>query len=438
LEALIHIAAELGDFPLTANLRGVPTDELPLKASDVAQLELSPADGRMNLPLLSLDIPTYEANRSAMLRVCKENACKIAPHAKTPMSPVLARDLVEHGAWGPSVADLRQADAMLRHRLQRVLIANEIGGRAAAQRLATLLRRYPDSQVFLFIDSTKMLSALGDIWKQDAELPVLRLLIDVGCGRGGTNSQGEVEALLQGHSKIAEPRFILAGVACYEGTANRPDATELDVALTELFNRTHKTLGAVRAAVGPDQPLILSAGGSSLFDEVISRCSPILQDVENCALLLRSGACFFSDHGPIRDRLRAVASRKLLSERSCSEIATAFSPALRLWAEVLSAGSNQNVICGVGLRDVAHDQGLPVPVALWRDGAKLAHLEGAAETLRLNDQHAFVRVTDVTVDIGDVIEFGIRHPCTTIDKHDLIYGLNSDGKVVAVLRTFFG
>ena len=46
--------------------------------------------------------------------------------------------------------------------------------------------------------------------------------------------------------------------------------------------------------------------------------------------------------------------------RRSSIVETSFRPALRLWAEVLSVQSPELVICGVGLRDVSHDQGLPV------------------------------------------------------------------------------
>jgi D-serine dehydratase len=432
------IATELGGFELTASWRGVPPGVNPIVASNVATKQWRPADGAMSLPLLSLDLETYNDNKAAMLEVCRAFSCEIAPHAKTPMAPVLARDLVASGAWGASVADLRQADVMLRHGIRRILIANEIGGLFAANRLAALIAAYPDAEVYLFIDSTVILEALAARWKMDPKLPELRLLIEIGCGRGGTQSEQEVEALLGTFAGLGEPRLQIAGIAAYEGTANRPDEEELRTNLDDLFWSVSSAMEATRAAVGPNSSLVLSAGGSSLFDHVIVRCMSILEKDPKAFLVLRSGACFFSDHGLVRDRLRAIASRAMLGPSATARIAASFKPALRLWAEVLSVNSDGTCICGLGLRDVAHDQGPPVPLAVWRDGFRIDGLEGSATVVKLNDQHAFVHVRDKVMRIGDVLEFGIRHPCTTIDKHDLIYGLDGNGQVSAVMRTFFG
>src|SRR5580698_4775208 len=99
-------------FALDPSWRGVPPGSAGLTSCDVAQQLWRPADGRMNLPLLSLDLPTFEANCRAMLQLCEHAGVQIAPHAKTPMSPALAVSLVRQGAWGASVADLRQAEVM--------------------------------------------------------------------------------------------------------------------------------------------------------------------------------------------------------------------------------------------------------------------------------------------------------------------------------------
>lgn len=438
MKAIETLAAKIGPFDLLPGLRGIPIGTTVKDSVSVKGQGWHPADGAMSLPLLSLDLETYADNKAAMFEVCRTFDCEIAPHAKTPMSPVLARDLVENGAWGTSVADLRQAEVMLRHGLRRLLIANEIGGRCAAVRLARLLRAFPQAEVYLFVDSADLVAGLAEAWNDDAGLPPLNLLVEVGCGRGGVNSNAELDRLLAVIGDLNEGRIALAGVAAYEGTANRPVEAEFLANLDDLFSRVSYGLKAVRRLVGDGVPLILSMGGSSLFDHVITRCRSILDEDGNATLLLRSGACFFSDNGPIRARLRAIAGRGLLGPEISGRIAGAFAPTLRLWAEVLSANGPNDVICGLGLRDVAHDQGVPKPLALWRGGKRLAVLGEGAVVTKLNDQHAFVHVPEHAVALGDVIEFGVNHPCTTIDKHDVIFGLDDKGAVSVVLRTFFG
>jgi len=423
--------------PLDPDWKGVPPDAGLRTTGDLAATGWHPADGHLNLPLLSLDLPTFEANVSTMLALCQAHGAAIAPHIKTPMAPDIARMLLAAGAWGVSVADLRQAGVMLRSGLRRLLLANEIGGRAAAGRLAALLGQHADAELTLFVDSPRGVADLAAAWAEDEALPPMRLLVEVGCGRGGTESQDEVEDVIAAIAGSGDPRLALAGVAAYEGTARRPDAAATARELDALFGRIETALAAVRTAV-PERALLLSAGGSSLFDPVLTRSGPLAAADGGALLLLRSGACFFCDHGPVRERLEELAARRLLGPDWNARIETSFQPTLRPWGEVLSLRSDGTAICGIGMRDVAHDQGLPVPLTAWRGGRPASDLRGTASVDRLNDQHAFVTARGAGLEVGDVIEFGVRHPCTTLDKHGAIYALNERGKLTAVLHTCFG
>jgi D-serine dehydratase len=56
---------------------------------------------------------------------------------------------------------------------------------------------------------------------------------------------------------------------------------------------------------------------------------------------------------------------------------------------------------------------------------------------RLNDQHAFLSVApDSALAVGDIIAFGISHPCTCLDRWRVILG--ADGVVTRALSTQFG
>jgi D-serine deaminase-like pyridoxal phosphate-dependent protein len=67
---------------------------------------------------------------------------------------------------------------------------------------------------------------------------------------------------------------------------------------------------------------------------------------------------------------------------------------------------------------------------------------GAAETLRLNDQHAFVRVPPGSqLAVGDVVKLGLSHPCTAFDKWRAIALVDSadvpEPRVTDVVLTYF-
>jgi D-serine dehydratase len=58
--------------------------------------------------------------------------------------------------------------------------------------------------------------------------------------------------------------------------------------------------------------------------------------------------------------------------------------------------------------------------------------------VRVDDQHAYlnVKVND-EIAVGDLIGFGISHPCTTFDKWRAIPIVDDDYRVVAIANTKF-
>ena len=74
----------------------------------------------------------------------------------------------------------------------------------------------------------------------------------------------------------------------------------------------------------------------------------------------------------------------------------------------------------------------------YREGVPTSGAHEAA-VLRLNDQHAFVQLAPSSeLRPGDVVEFGLSHPCTCLDRHAVLYELGADGTVVGALPLRFG
>ena len=417
--------------------RGFPTGYAPLPLAQIAGRGWRPQDGRMALPLLSLDLTTFELNAEAVLRHLATEGALIAPHAKTPMSVAIARGLQEAGAWGVTVADARQASVMLEGGLSRLILANQVGGPGGARRLAALLWHHPMAEVHTFVDSVEGVDALASAWQAENSrgkgMPDLGLMIELGAGRAGIRDDQAAVGLMEHILTLpAECGLRLSGIAGYEGAAVVADEKESERRVDALMERMAALHAAMRGRLGPGAPLILTAGGSLWFDRVLAMLGPAAVADGRTRLILRSGALFFSDHGVYKRGFAAMEKRGV-------GFAGRIMPALRLWAEVLSAPESGLLICGLGMRDAASDQGVPMPLKIWRDGKEA----GAADHLfieKFNDQHAFVRFGSdgPRPAIGDVIEFGLSHPCTNIDRHGLIWGLDADHKVRCVLPTAFG
>ena len=58
--------------------------------------------------------------------------------------------------------------------------------------------------------------------------------------------------------------------------------------------------------------------------------------------------------------------------------------------------------------------------------------------MAVNDQHAFLDVpASSPLAVGDLVGFGISHPCTTFDKWRAIPVVDGDGTIVEIAETYF-
>ena len=143
-------------------------------------------------------------------------------------------------------------------------------------------------------------------------------------------------------------------------------------------------------------------------------------------VVLRSGCYLTHDHG----EYAAVGP----AERG---LGPDLRPAIELWAPVLSCPERGLALACAGRRDVAFDQGLPVPLWIRRADGIVEPASGLTVT-RLDDQHAYLAVpAEVSLAPGDLIGCGISHPCTTFDKWRIVPVVDDDYRVVDAVHTFF-
>jgi D-serine dehydratase len=418
---------------LDGSQRGYPADLAPIASLELGALGLNPRDGSAQLPVLTFDRAAWNRNCDAMFAYVAAVGAQIAPHAKTPMSPELARELMERGAVAMTVADIRQAAVMLEHGLGRLLLANQIGGPASGARLGRLLAQHPAAKLTLYVDSLAALETAAAVAGVAGRQ--IDFLIEVGGGRAGARGLDVVHAILTRLDSM--PMLRAAGIAAYEGASVSSDAATTRRDIAAVHGLAAEAFALLRARQ-PEGMLVLSSGGSSFFDLVLDDLGPVARADGQCEIVLRSGAIFFSDHGIYARRLAEMDRRGGFLPAGLGAASDSFVPALLVHAEVLSRPEPGLVICGMGMRDVSFDQDLPVPVAAWREGQSLALPAGIAVT-KLNDQHAFLQLPgDAELAVGDVVSFGISHPCTALDRWSWMMESAADGRIVGALRTHFG
>jgi D-serine dehydratase len=180
---------------------------------------------------------------------------------------------------------------------------------------------------------------------------------------------------------------------------------------------------------------ILSAGGSSFYDLVVAKLKAAKLG-RPTVILLRAG-CYIT-----HDSVMYVRAFEALSERA-PELAAkdgGLQAALEVWAYVQSRPEPTKAIIGFGKRDTSYDDP-PVPLTWFRpDGAmkKPAPISQGHGVARLNDQHCHLTIpSDSPLAVGDMVSFGISHPCLTFDKWRVLHIVDDDYRVTSSIRTYF-
>jgi len=173
--------------------------------------------------------------------------------------------------------------------------------------------------------------------------------------------------------------------------------------------------------------IIVSAGGSMYFDRVAQILGPLTAS-RPVRTVLRSGCYVTHDEG--------IYARSTPRRRGVTD-APDLRPALTIWGQVTSQPEESLAIVTMGKRDVAYDEGLPVPRLRGSNAIGEGVPLSGAEVVELNDQHAYLRFDPATaLRPGEWVGFGISHPCSMFDRWSAI-PVVEDGVVVDVLQTFF-
>ncbi len=414
---------------LDATFKGFPPGAAPLRRSRVGTQGWNVLAGDLPLPLAVIRRPALGHNIGWMQRLADAAGVRFAPHGKTTMSPQLFRRQLDAGAWGLTFATVAQMQAGLAAGARNILIANQVLAAADLGAIAALRVTHPDVRVLFLLDSPAQLALIETV---SADQP-FEVLLELGVAGGRTGVRAHDDALALARRAHASAAVTLAGVECYEGLSNTGRSEDDRPAVDDLMDRVERLARQCDAEglFGADE-VIVSAGGSGVFDLVLPRLRPALS--RPVAGLLRSGCYVTHDQGHYQ-RLVHAANRRL----GCTDDA-GLRAALEVWALVQSMPEPGLAILAVGKRDLSHDLGMPVPLATCARARR--DIRPAPEgwaIQRLNDQHAYLHLTSETHDlrVGDRVCLGISHPCTTFDKWRWMPIVDDDYTVVDAIVTCF-
>lgn len=388
----------------------------------------------LQTPLLTLDARALHHNADRLAMWCRDRGVLLAPHGKTTMAPQLWAEQLNRGAWGITLANFAQLRVAREFGVRRLQLANSLTDPHAIEWVANTATA--DAPILSWVDSVDTVEVINRTLQTAGSEAVLDLLVELG-GIGGRTGARSVDAALAVARAVAEsPHLRLVGASGYEGALAHAADEESVAAVRGYLGRLrvlHEQL--LDDGLYGSDAVILSAGGSAYFDDVVSVLTPCIRAGDGTEtrveLMIRSGAYIIHDDGFYRG----------ISPFS-RDGGQPFVAGMHGWARVVSQPEPGLAILDAGKRDLPVDEGLPRPQLLGRAlGGPMEPLAGA-EITAVNDQHCFMRFDAETTAVrpGDVVRLGLSHPCTAVDKWTLIPVLadtDSDQTIVDLIHTFF-
>ncbi|UUA71260.1 amino acid deaminase [Cellvibrio sp. QJXJ] len=389
----------------------------------------------VSLPVAVLSESRLQHNLQWMKDFIASYGLKLAPHGKTTMSPALFQRQLDNGAWGITLATAPQVQAAYHFGVRRVILANQLVGRANMAIISRLLQD-PDFECYVIVDSAANVEQLGQFFRESGQCLPLLLELGVDGGRTGVRDAESRAAVLEAINRFPTS-LALRGIEVYEGVLKTEAEIRdfLRLALRELMAlEAHGQLAAGAA--------ILTGAGSAWFDLVAEEwAGASLGNARVLDIILRPGCYLTHDVGIYK------ASEARI--QACNPIARAMHssllPALQLWAYVQSIPEPGLVILGLGKRDAAFDAGLPIPALHFRPhnkgrpgDEKPAPAPADWQLTKMMDQHAFMQVSaGADLQVGDMLALDISHPCLTFDKWRQLLVVDDNYTVIDAVETFF-
>jgi D-serine dehydratase len=378
------------------------------------------------LPAAVIKKAALENNIQWMQRYADTRGVSLAPHGKTTMTPWIFQQQQKAGAWAVGVGSAWQASIAMASGVKRVLMVNQLVGKANMQLVSSLKNDYQGVDYLCCVDSVANAKTLSAFFSTQGQ--TLDILIELGVPGGRCGCRTAEQALALAEEISGLPGLRLRGLELYEGVLHgenpQPKVEALLRDAAELACRLEHYV---------EGEFILTGAGSVWYDVV---CNVWLEAKKpaDCRVVIRPGCYITHDAGIYQEAQDELMAR----DKVACDLGGDLVSALELVAMVQSVPESDRAIVNFGKRDSAFDAGLPQPVAHYRQGKALANPAQAITTTGIMDQHAMLKLKQGTdVQVGDILVFSTSHPCLTFDKWKALHLVDENYNVLETLETAF-
>ena len=406
--------------------KGLPPAAEGLTPAELGSLGLSLLAGDLLMPAAIVREAALHNNIREMQAFADRVGALLCPHGKTSMSPELFRMQLEAGAWGLTAATAHHVRVYRRLAARRIFLANQLVARSDISFIVNEMRDDPDFDFYCLVDSKEGVELL-EAAARDASLNrPIQLLVETGQAgaRSGFRSAEDALALAR-LIAAAGPALALRGIETFEGVRQRADGRPEAGAMLQLSVRVARQ--AAQEGLFGQEPIMLSAGGSAFLDLCAAELPREIGGIP-VERVLRPG-CYITHDSGLYQRLTTMHGLPLPGMPRLEH-------ALEVWGVVQSLPEPGLAIVGAGKRDFSYDVEPPLPLWVSRSGAPPQSAEGMS-TLSLWDQHSSIAAPSGSLQIGDLVGFGISHPCATFDRWTALMTVDEDYRVTGAVTTIF-
>jgi D-serine deaminase-like pyridoxal phosphate-dependent protein len=351
----------------------------------------------LDTPSVLVDLDVMERNMRRLAAYCREQGLHLRPHTKTHKIPELARQQLESGACGITVAKPGEARVMVEAGIQDVLVAYPIVSEVKARELAALAE---EARISVSLDSIEAATALSR--QATARGVRIRVLveIDVGFGRCGVFHEDQALSLAQRIMDL--PALEFRGLMFYPGHMLAEEAEQ-----RRLLIEVNERLDRVQEAFRRGGHAIECISGGSTPTAYMSHDFHGVTEI-------RPGMYVFND-------------RNMLTIKTCTLVDCAVS----VIVTVVSTAVPARAIVDGGSKTFSSD-GL---LAGSRKGYGLVLEDEGAKFVGVSEEHGHLDISGSTRSyrVGDRLSIIPNHVCATVNMHDQIYATR-DGRVQNVWR----
>ncbi|MES2189427.1 MAG: amino acid deaminase [Pseudomonadota bacterium] len=389
------------------------------------------------LPLAVLKKEAVVRNSKWMQDFLALTGTRIAPHGKTSMSPQLFDLQLADGAWALTLSTPHQLQVARAFGYKRIVLANQLVGRNSIRYVLEELRDDGDFDFYCLVDSIALVERLAQEAREMNIGRPLKVLLECGYTGGRTGCRTIAQCMEVAASiRSFFPHLELAGIEGFEGLIieNGYEATLRGVRAFLSFVK-EVAMRCDEESLFTSETVILSAGGSKFYDVVAAELTGIRLS-RKTTTVTRSG-CYLT-----QDSVQYTASDAEVHFRNpnLGPLAAGLRPAIEVWAYVQSRPEPGLVVATMGKRDVSTDH-LPLLEKWFRPKAGMsgpAPVADGYKVLGMNDQHLKLEVPlESPFQVGDMLGFGVDHPCLTFDKWRVMVVINEQYDVVEAVQTYF-